>query len=77
MKDLRRSRRCLAVGIMVDYIKSDQAEWLAEYEAKYGVRTLVNLTKVCWRFAKRHGFVRKRTTTTKCRTKTWRPSAPS
>ena len=65
MKDLRRARRCLAVAIMVEYIKEHQADWLADYERTYKEKTLVNVTRLCARFAKRHGFVRKAITTAK------------
>ena len=65
MKDLRRARRCLAVAIMVEYIKDNQKEWLDAYEAVYKSNTLANVTRLCARFAKRHGFVRKAITTAK------------
>ena len=63
MHDLRRARRCLAVAIMVEYIKENKTEWLRAYEEKYGERTIANVTRLCARFAKRHGFVRKTATT--------------
>ncbi|OQR84416.1 hypothetical protein ACHHYP_20671 [Achlya hypogyna] len=58
MKDLHRARRCLAVAIMVD-------QWLEEYERTYKEKTLANVMRLCARFAKRHGFVRKAITTAK------------
>ncbi|KDO31021.1 hypothetical protein SPRG_19567 [Saprolegnia parasitica CBS 223.65] len=65
MKDLRRSRRCLAVAIMVEYIKEHQTAWLDKYENEYKDKTIANLTRLCSRFATRHCFVRKSITTAK------------
>ena len=65
MRDLRRSRRCLAVALIVEYIKDNEEGWLQAYEKRYQANTVSNLTRLCGRFAKRHGLVRKSATTAK------------
>ncbi|OQR84362.1 hypothetical protein ACHHYP_20679 [Achlya hypogyna] len=61
----RRRWSAAAALVMVDYIKHHESDWLVSYEQKYGPRTTLYLMRLCRRFAARHGFVCKCTTTSK------------